>query len=130
MTMAEIIKHINDTNASYRSLAAGDAKNTDLFFDQGHYGFFGGVNRTIKVRLHKTNLSQSILFIASILPRKYDLGAKHYRVEYSSKFVEENLAVLDSFFTVDGIKTENRIVDYKMQERGILLQILVEFWQN
>ena len=82
--MAEILKHINDTNASYRSLTAGDAKNTDLFFDQSHYSFFGGVNRTIKVRLHKTNLSQSILFIASILPRKYDLGAKHYKVEYSS----------------------------------------------
>ena len=114
--MSEIIKHINDTNASYRSLTAGDAKNTDLFFDQGHYSFFGGINRTIKVRLHKTNLSQSILFIASILPRKYDLGAKHYRVEYSSKFVEENLAVLDSFFTVDGVKTENRVVEWNVRK--------------
>lgn len=114
--MAEIIKHINDTNASYRSLTAGDAKNTDLFFDQGHYSFFGGVNRTIKVRLHKTNLSQSILFIASILPRKYDLGAKHYKVEYSSKFVEENLAILDFFFIVDGIKTETRIVEWNVRK--------------
>ena len=114
--MAEIIKHINDTNASYRSLTAGDAKNTDLFFDQGHYSFFGGINRTIKVRLHKTNLSQSILFIASILPRKYDLGAKHYRVEYSPKFVEENLSILDSFFTVDGVKTENRIVEWNVRK--------------
>lgn len=114
--MAEIIKHINDTNASYRSLTAGDAKNTDLFFDQGHYSFFGGVNRTIKVRLHKTNLSQSILFIASILPRKYDLGAKHYKVEYSSKFVEENLAILDSFFIVDGIKVETRIVEWNVRK--------------
>ena len=114
--MAEIIKHINDTNASYRSLTAGDAKNTDLFFDQNHYSFFGGVNRTIKVRLHKTNLSQSILFIASILPRKYDLGAKHYKVEYSSKFVEENLAILDSFFIVDGIKVETRIVEWNVRK--------------
>ena len=114
--MAEIIKHINDTNASYRSLTAGDAKNTDLFFDQGHYSFFGGINRTIKVRLHKTNLSQSILFIASILPRKYDLGAKHYKVEYSSKFVEENLAILDSFFIVDGIKVETRIVEWNVRK--------------
>ena len=114
--MAEIIKHINDTNASYRSLTAGDAKNTDLFFDHGHYSFFGGVNRTIKVRLHKTNLSQSILFIASILPRKYDLGAKHYIVEYSSKFVEENLAILDSFFIVDGIKVETRIVEWNVRK--------------
>ena len=114
--MAEIIKHINDTNASYRSLTAGDAKNTDLFFDQNHYSFFGGVNRTIKVRLHKTNLSQSILFIASILPRKYDLGAKHYKVEYSSKFVEENLTILDSFFIVDGIKVETRIVEWNVRK--------------
>ena len=31
--MEEVIKHINDTNASYRSPNAGDAKNTDLFLD-------------------------------------------------------------------------------------------------
>ena len=29
--MEEILKHINDTNASYRTVGAGDAKNTDLF---------------------------------------------------------------------------------------------------
>lgn len=29
--MEEIVKHINDTNASYRNINAGDAKNTDLF---------------------------------------------------------------------------------------------------
>ena len=28
--MDEIVKHINDTNASYRQPNAGDAKNTDL----------------------------------------------------------------------------------------------------
>ena len=35
--MEEIVKHINDTNASYRPLGAGDAKNTDLFLDNEHY---------------------------------------------------------------------------------------------
>lgn len=29
--MEEIVKHINDTNASFRQPNAGDAKNTDLF---------------------------------------------------------------------------------------------------
>lgn len=29
--MNEIVKHINDTNASYRNTHAGDAKNTDLY---------------------------------------------------------------------------------------------------
>ena len=33
--MDEIVKHINDTNASYRQPGAGDAKNTDLFFGRG-----------------------------------------------------------------------------------------------
>ena len=34
--MEEIVKHINDTNASYRAINAGDAKNTDLFLDNEH----------------------------------------------------------------------------------------------
>ena len=38
--MEEVIKHINDTNASYRSPNAGDAKNTDLFLDNDHYDYF------------------------------------------------------------------------------------------
>lgn len=37
--MDEIVKHINDTNASYRHPNAGDAKNTDLFLDNEHYAF-------------------------------------------------------------------------------------------
>lgn len=114
--MSEIEKHINDTNASYRSLTAGDAKNTDLFFDQEHYAFFGGINRTIKVRLHKTNLAQAILFIASILPRKYDLGSKHYIVDYTPKFVKENLAILDAFFVIDGNSVDERIVEWNVRK--------------
>ena len=38
--MPEIVKHINDTNASYRNPMAGDAKNTDLFLDSDHYDLF------------------------------------------------------------------------------------------
>ena len=38
--MEEVVKHINDTNASYRSPNAGDAKNTDLFLDNEHYDYF------------------------------------------------------------------------------------------
>ena len=38
--MEEIAKHINDTNASYRHIGAGDAKNTDLFLDNEHYELF------------------------------------------------------------------------------------------
>ena len=38
--MEEITKHINDTNASYRHVGAGDAKNTDLFLDNDHFDMF------------------------------------------------------------------------------------------
>ena len=65
--MDEIVKHINDTNASYRPLGAGDAKNTDLFLDNEHYQLFEGAGEHITVRYHKENLAKAILFIASIL---------------------------------------------------------------
>ena len=48
------------------------------------------------------NLSQAILFIASILPRKFDQSATHCIIEYSSKFVIDQLAILDALFKVDG----------------------------
>lgn len=73
--MDEIVKHINDTNASYRQPNAGDAKNTDLFLDNEHYQLFEGCGDQITVRYNKENLTKAILFIASILPRKFDQSA-------------------------------------------------------
>lgn len=100
--MDEIVKHINDTNASYRHPNAGDAKNTDLFLDNEHYAFFEDSGEHITVRFHKENLSQAILFIASILPRKFDQSAIHCIIEYSSKFVIDQLALLDALFKENG----------------------------
>ena len=53
--MEEIIKHINDTNASYRHPSAGDAKNTDLFLDNEHYELFKNSGEQITVRFGKGN---------------------------------------------------------------------------
>ena len=71
--MEEIVKHINDTNASYRTPNAGNAKNTDLFLDNEHYELFRDEGEQITVRFNKENLQKAILFIASILPRKWIL---------------------------------------------------------
>lgn len=108
--MEEIIKHINDTNASFRSINAGDAKNTDLFLDNEHYELFKDAGEHITVRFNKENLFQAILFIASILPRKYDNSSVHKKIKFSTDFVFEQLALLEGFFTVDG-----RSVDYRTQ---------------
>lgn len=101
--MDEIVKHINDTNASFRAPNAGNAKNTDLFLDNAHYDFFKDAGEQVTVRFNKENLSKAILFIASILPRKYDNSAKHKLVSYSPEFVYDQLAVIDSFFKEDGV---------------------------
>ena len=101
--MEEIVKHINDTNASYRNPNAGDAKNTDLFLDNEHYELFKGAGEQVTVRFSKENLSKAILFIASILPRKYDNSAMHKSVSYSPEFVYDQLAFLDYFFKEDGV---------------------------
>ena len=106
--MEEIVKHINDTNASYRAMGAGDAKNTDLFLDNEHYELFKDSGDQITVRYNKENLSKAILFIASILPRKYDNSAVHKTISYSTVFVLDQLAFLDGFFTVDGVRVESR----------------------
>lgn len=106
--MEEIVKHINDTNASYRAINAGDAKNTDLFLDNEHYELFKGAGDQITVRFSKENLQKAILFIASILPRKYDNSATHKVIRFSSAFVFDQLAFLDAFFTIDGVKVETR----------------------
>ena len=106
--MDEIVKHINDTNASYRAINAGDAKNTDLFLDNEHYELFKDSGEQITVRFNKENLQKSILFIASILPRKYDNSATHKVIRFSSAFVFDQLAFLDAFFTIDGVKVETR----------------------
>ena len=101
--MEEITKHINDTNASYRHIGAGDAKNTDLFLDNEHYELFQDCGEQITVRFDKTNLTQAILFIASILPRKFDQSANHYIVNYSDGFVFDQLAILDALFKENGV---------------------------
>ncbi len=106
--MEEIVKHINDTNASYRTMGAGDAKNTDLFLDNEHYELFKDSGEHITVRFNKENLTKAILFIASILPRKYDNSAIHKQIPFSEAFVYDQLAFLDGFFTVDGVRVENR----------------------
>lgn len=106
--MEEIVKHINDTNASYRAPNAGDAKNTDLFLDSEHYELFRDAGEQITVRFNKENLQKAILFIASILPRKYDNSAIHRTEPFSSTFVFDQLALLDAFFSIDGIKVESR----------------------
>ena len=106
--MEEIVKHINDTNASYRAINAGNAKNTDLFLDNEHYELFKDSGEQITVRFSRENLQKAILFIASILPRKYDNSATHKVIRFSSAFVFDQLAFLDAFFTIDGMKVETR----------------------
>lgn len=104
--MDEIVKHINDTNASYRNPSAGDAKNTDLFLDNDQHALFEGMGDQITVKYSKSNLAQAILFIASILPRKYDNSSIHKHVKYTRTFVEEQLDMLDGFFQIDGQPVE------------------------
>ena len=100
--MEEIVKHINDTNASYRQPNAGDAKNTDLFLDNEHYSLFKDSGEQITVRYDKENLTKAILFIASILPRKFDQSATHELIEFSKEFVLDQLAIIDALFTEEG----------------------------
>ena len=106
--MEEIVKHINDTNASYRTPNAGDAKNTDLFLDNEHYELFRGLGEQITVRFSKENLTKAILFIASILPRKYDNSAIHKTIPFSKRFVLEQLELLDGYFVVDGVNVDHK----------------------
>lgn len=101
--MEEIVKHINDTNASYRTPDTGNAKNTDLFLDNEHYEMFRDAGEQITVRFNKENLSKAILFIASILPRKYDNSATHKFVAYSPEFVFDQLLFIDYYFREDGV---------------------------
>lgn len=114
--MEEIVKHINDTNASYRSIGAGDAKNTDLFLDNNHYELFRDAGEQITVRYNKENLQKAILFIASILPRKYDNSSIHRTEPFSSAFVFDQLALLDVFFTIDGNKVEYRTQTWNLRK--------------
>ena len=104
--MEEIVKHINDTNASYRKPNAGDAKNTDLFLDNEHYQLFEGCGDRITVRYNKENLTKAILFIASILPRKFDQSSIHELIRFSKEFVLDQLAIIDALFVVDGKQSE------------------------
>ena len=106
--MEEIIKHINNTNASYRAVGAGNAKNTDLFLDNEYYEFFKDSGEQIPVRFNKENLTKAILFISSILPRKYDSSSKHTEIPFSQSFVIEQLEILNGFFMENGIVVENK----------------------
>lgn len=114
--MEEIVKHINDTNASYRTLGAGDAKNTDLFLDNEHYELFRDCGEKITVRFNKKNLAQSILFISSILPRKFDQSAIHKTIHFSNEFVYDQLALLDALFTKDGVKVDTITQDWNARK--------------
>ena len=117
--MEEIVKHINATNASYRPLNAGDAKNTDLFLDNEHYKLFEGAGEQVTVRYHKENLAKAILFIASILPRKFDQSSVHCLVEYSKDFVINQLALLDALF-VEGEKQVDTITQKWNARKNVL----------
>ena len=107
--MEEIVKHINDTNASYRTTNAGDAKNTDLFLDNEHYELFKDLGDQIKVRFSKDNLSKAVLFIASILPRKYDNSSIHKLIPFSASFVYEQLELLEGFFFENGNPVTHKV---------------------
>ena len=113
--MDEIVKHINDTNASYRDPSAGDAKNTDLYLDNDQHALFEGMGDQITVKYSKSNLAQAILFIASILPRKYDNSSIHKHVKYTRTFVEEQLDMLDGFFKIDGQPVESITQKWKVR---------------
>lgn len=100
--MDEIVKHINDTNASYRQPNAGDAKNTDLFLDNEHYELFRNCGEQVIVRFDKDNLTKAILFICSLLPRKFDQSSIHKLVKFSKEYLFDQLAILDALFTENG----------------------------
>ena len=114
--MTEIIKHINDTNASYRSLGAGNAKNTDLFLDAEHYEMFQGEGEQITVRFERENLTKAMLFIASILPRKYDNSSAHENIPFSTEFVYTQLAILNGFFSAEGTISETRTQRWNLRK--------------
>ena len=135
--MIEIVKEINDTNASYRALTAGDAKNTDLFLDNEHYKLFEGLGDTIRVRFSRENLTQAILFIASILPRKYDCSSIHMKIDFSEEFVLEQLNFLARMFSQgDGkfyiqtwnirkdVPQKNGEIDTRFYFKGLLSDII------
>lgn len=113
--MEEIIKHITNTNASFRTLDAGDAKNTDIFLDRSHFDMFKESGETVNVRLNKTNLEQAILFISSILPRKYDKSNVHKIVEYSTKFVVDELHFLGEVFKENGKQVPSILQQWKLR---------------
>lgn len=142
MATNEITKHIENTNANYRDVSMGDAKNTDLFLNQEHFNLFKNAGKNpgdkITVRIHKDNLSQAILFIASILPRKYDNGADHQIINYSQSFVFDQLAILNEVFqnngtpvdTVEkewtlriGTKQKNGKIDNRFYINGLLERV-------
>lgn len=114
--MEEIVKHINDTNASYRTPNAGDAKNTDLFLDNEHYELFKNSGDQLKVRFNKENLSKAVLFIASILPRKYDNSSIHKLISFSPLFVYEQLELLDGFFLENGTPVTHKVQTWNVRK--------------
>lgn len=137
--MEEIVKHINDTNASYRQPNAGDAKNTDLFLDNEHYSLFKDSGEQITVRYNKENLTKAILFISSILPRKFDQSATHELIKFSKEFVLNQLAIIDALFIEDGkpvntftqvwnarkdVPQKNGLIDKRFYFNGLLKDII------
>ena len=77
-----------------------------MFLDNEHYALFKDSGEQITVRYNKENLSKAILFIASILPRKFDQSSIHCTISYSKDFVTDQLALLDALFKEKGSPVE------------------------
>lgn len=84
--------------------------------DNEHYELFRDCGEKITVRFNKKNLAQSILFISSILPRKFDQSAIHKTIHFSNEFVYDQLALLDALFTKDGVKVDTITQDWNARK--------------
>ena len=71
--MEKVTVKITKANASYRELTAGDGKATDLFIPKEYYDFFhsSSYDDKVEVCVNKRNLYQALLFVCSVLPKKY-----------------------------------------------------------
>ena len=101
--MEKVTVKITKANASYRELTAGDGKATDLFIPKEYYDFFhsSSYDDKVEVCVNKRNLYQALLFVCSVLPKKYDRSTEHKIVDLSREFIENELNKLDAFFTSD-----------------------------
>lgn len=116
--MEKVTVKITKANASYRELTAGDCKATDLYMPREYYDFFHSSSHDDKVEVcvYKKNLYQALLFVCSVLPKKYDTQKEHKIVELSREFVENELNKLDSFFlSEDGSELKETCLEWKIR---------------